>query len=310
MIGRIRCITLAALGLVPASGTARALASPQPVIVSADWLRAHHSDPDLVIIAIDMPSMGEMPDPYPNGHIPGARVLEYHAIATMGGEHELSTELVSADSLKSVFESLGVSDKSRIILYASSRVPTIVTRTFFTLDYLGLGERVSVLDGGLDAWKVAGGKVEKGAPRNYPRGLLHLNTRPEVLVTGPWLRGHLTDRSFTLVDARAPEFYTGAKEGHSASALGHVPSAHNLYYATLLDSKGFFKPDVEARALFEQAGVPINKPVIVYCHIGQTATVVYFEARRLGIPVKLYDGSFEDWSRHTDYPRSKGTTPE
>jgi thiosulfate/3-mercaptopyruvate sulfurtransferase len=301
---------LAVLALVTAFSSARAQASDQQVIVSADWLRAHQSDPNLVIIAVDMPSMGETPDAFPDGHIPGARMLEYHSIATMGDDRELSTELVSPDSLRSVFEGLGVSDKSRIVLYASSRTPTLVTRTFFTLDYLGLGDRVSALDGGLDAWKAAGGKLETGRQRNYPRGLLRLNPRREVLVNGPWLREHLADRTFTLVDARAPEFYTGAKEGHSASALGHIPSARNLYYATLLDSKGFFKSDAEARALLEQAGAPLTKPIVVYCHIGQTATVVYFEARRLGIPVKLYDGSFEDWSRHRDYPLAKGTTPE
>jgi thiosulfate/3-mercaptopyruvate sulfurtransferase len=301
---------LAVLALVTAFSSARAQASDQQVIVSADWLRAHQSDPNLVIIAVDMPSMGETSDAFPDGHIPGARMLEYHSIATMGDDRELSTELVSPDSLRSVFEGLGVSDKSRIVLYASSRTPTLVTRTFFTLDYLGLGDRVSALDGGLDAWKAAGGKLETGRPRNYPRGMLRLNPRREVLVNGPWLREHLADRTFTLVDARAPEFYTGAKEGHSASGLGHIPSARNLYYATLLDSKGFFKSDAEARALLEQAGAPLTKPIVVYCHIGQTATVVYFEARRLGIPVKLYDGSFEDWSRHRDYPLAKGTTPE
>jgi thiosulfate/3-mercaptopyruvate sulfurtransferase len=302
---------LALLTLATASGSGRALPTPPQVIVSAKWLIAHQSDPNLVIIDLDMPTMDDMPDPYKAGHIPGARLLDLHAIETgMGDTRQLSSELVSADSLRSIFESLGVSNNSRIILYGSTKMPVIVTRTFFTLDYLGLGDQASVLDGGLDAWKAAGGKVETGPAGKYPRGLLRPNPRPDVLADGPWLRQHLSDRSFTLVDARAPEFFTGAKQGHSASALGHIPSAHNLYFATLVDSNGFFKPDAEARTLFEKAGVSTSKPLVVYCHIGQTATVVYFEARRLGIPVKLYDGSFEDWSRHSDYPLAKGTSPE
>jgi thiosulfate/3-mercaptopyruvate sulfurtransferase len=307
---RIRSSALALLALVAASSSARALPSPPQLIVSADWLRAHQSDPNLVIIAVDMPGMGDMPDPYPAGHIPGARLLEYHAIATMGDDGQLSTELVPFDSLKAVFAALGVSDNSRIVLYGSSKIPTLVTRTFFTLDYLGLGDRVSVLDGGLDAWKAAGGTIETGAVRSYPRGALHANSHSEVLASGDWLRAHLADPSFTLVDARAPEFFTGAKQGHSASGLGHIPSAHNLYYASLLDANGFFRSDAEARALFDKAGASLTKPLVVYCHIGQTATVVYFEARRLGIPVRLYDGSFEDWSRHKEYPLAKGLSPE
>jgi thiosulfate/3-mercaptopyruvate sulfurtransferase len=310
MLMRTRNSVLALLTLFAASSSARALQAPPQVIVSADWLRAHQSDPNLVIIAVDMPSMGGVPDPFPSGHIPGARMLEYHSIATMGDDHQLSTELVSLDSLRSVFEALGVSDNSRIVVYGSSKVPTLVTRTFFTLDYLGAGDRVSVLDGGLDAWRAAGGKIETGAPQNHSRGSLRVNPRTDVLASGPWLRDHLADRSFTLVDARAPEFFTGAKLGHSASGLGHIPSAHNLYYASLVDSNGFFKSDADARALFAGAGASTTKPLVVYCHIGQTATVVYFEARRLGIPVRLYDGSFEDWSRHKEYPLAKGLSPE
>ncbi len=42
--------------------------------------------------------------------------------------------------------------------------------------------------------------------------------------------------------------------------------------------------------------------VIGYCHIGQQATAMLFAARTLGHEVRLYDGSFEDWSRHTEYP--------
>jgi len=62
--------------------------------------------------------------------------------------------------------------------------------------------------------------------------------------------------------------------------------------------------------MFANAGATASKPLVVYCHIGQTATVVYLEARRLGIPVKLYDGSFEDWSKHSDYPVAKGNAPQ
>jgi thiosulfate/3-mercaptopyruvate sulfurtransferase len=303
---------LATLFAVAAAVTsARASSTDPEVVVSAEWLRAHASDPNLVIIAVDMPSMGELPEGYTSGHIPGARVLDFHSIASgMGDRSQLSSELVSPDSLRSIFESLGISNDSHIVVYSSARQPVLVTRTFFTLDYIGLGEHLSVLDGGLDAWKAAGGALEKGAPRSYTRGLLRTNPRMDVLASGPWLRQHLSDPSFALIDARAPEFYTGEKLGHAASGVGHIPSARNLYFATLVDDKGFFKPTAEARAMFANAGATASKPLVVYCHIGQTATVVYLEARRLGIPVKLYDGSFEDWSKHSEYPVAKGNAPQ
>ena len=45
-----------------------------------------------------------------------------------------------------------------------------------------------------------------------------------------------------------------------------------------------------------------NDTVIGYCHIGQQTTAMLFAARTLGHPVLLYDGSFQDWSRHADFP--------
>ena len=56
------------------------------------------------------------------------------------------------------------------------------------------------------------------------------------------------------------------------------------------------------RPATEKAGVEPGDTVIGYCHIGQQATAMLFAVRTLGHTVLLYDGSFEDWSRHTDYP--------
>jgi len=77
-----------------------------------------------------------------------------------------------------------------------------------------------------------------------------------------------------------------------------------------LDDRGVFitddrlivRPAPELLAIFTKAGVRPGDTIIGYCHIGQQATAMLFAARTLGHPVLLYDGSFEDWSRHADYP--------
>jgi thiosulfate/3-mercaptopyruvate sulfurtransferase len=276
------------------------------MIVTAAWLRTHVNDPNIVVLDLTMPDM-DSPDPYESGHIPGARKLDFHSIFTGdGSKGALTMELVPADSLRKVLETLGVSDRSTIVLYSTSRWVSPVARTYVTLDYLGLGDRTRILDGGYDAWKAAGGASEMAAPR-VTRGSLHLTTRGDVVTNGAYVRAHIADRNMTIVDARAPEFYSGVTRGHSASRVGHVPGARNVYFLTLADSATsvYLTPE-QARARFATAGVPLDKPVIVYCHIGQTASVDYVQLRRLGVPVRLYDGSFEDWSRHSDYPVVSG----
>jgi thiosulfate/3-mercaptopyruvate sulfurtransferase len=281
--------------------------SPRPdLLVTAAWLRIHANDPNLVVLDLTMPGT-DSPDPYEAGHIPGARKLDFHSIFTGDGTNgALTMELVPADSLRKVLEALGVSDRSTIVLYSTSRWVSPVARTYVTLDYLGLAGRTHILDGGYDAWKATGGASETAAPA-VTRGSLHVTTRGDVVTNGAYVRAHIADRNMTIVDARAPEFYNGSAQGHSASRVGHVPGARNVYFLTLADSvtSVYLTPE-QARARFTSAGVPLDKPVVVYCHIGQTASVDYVQLRRLGVPVRLYDGSFEDWSRRSDYPVVSG----
>jgi thiosulfate/3-mercaptopyruvate sulfurtransferase len=285
--------------------------APRPdVVVSAEWLRAHLADPDLVVLALGMPSMPNVPEPYAAGHVPGARLLDFHAIAgDAGGPAGLTMEMPPADSVRRLLESLGVSDRSRVVLYGPSAWASPVARAFVTLDWLGLGDRTSVLDGGLGAWKAAGGALDTTTPA-VARGRLSARPTRDVVVDGAWMRAHFADAGQTVLDARAPQFYTGAEQGHRSTRSGHIPGARNLYFTTLVDSttNRYRSPD-EARALFARAGVPTDRPLVVYCHIGQTASVAYLQARRVGVPVKLYDGSFQGWSKDPAWPVVLGEKP-
>jgi thiosulfate/3-mercaptopyruvate sulfurtransferase len=54
--------------------------------------------------------------------------------------------------------------------------------------------------------------------------------------------------------------------------------------------------------MFRGAGIQPGDRVVSYCHIGLQATMAYFTARYLGYDARLYDGSWEDWSAHTELP--------
>ncbi len=284
--------------------------APSPdIMVSASWLRTHIHDRHLVVLDVTMSGM-DTPDPYGSGHIPGAKALDLHSIVTTEeGPSVLTMQIPAVDSLRKVLEGLGVSDGTTVVLYSTSKWVSPTARAFVTMDYLGLGGHTRILDGGYDAWKSAGGAVET-ATASTVRGSLHLKPRSVVVADAQDVRKLLGSDAVTIVDARAPEFYDGAARGHSAARVGHIPGAHNVYFLTLADSAtSNYDTPQQVRARFEAAGVPLDKPVIVYCHIGQTASVDYVQLRRLGVPVRLYDGSFEDWSRHSEYPVTLGAKP-
>jgi thiosulfate/3-mercaptopyruvate sulfurtransferase len=67
------------------------------------------------------------------------------------------------------------------------------------------------------------------------------------------------------------------------------------------------KSEAEIKEIFAAAGIKPGDTVVSYCHIGQQATMVYFAARRLGIKARVYDGSWDEWSRNMELPVE--TTP-
>lgn len=54
--------------------------------------------------------------------------------------------------------------------------------------------------------------------------------------------------------------------------------------------------------MFSDAGAKSGRTVVTYCRTGVQASFLYFVARYLELPVKMYDGSFVEWSRNADAP--------
>src|SRR5262249_33650022 len=95
---------------------------------------------------------------YDAGHIPGARFISDADVTRTGGD--AMYDLAPVEELRSKLASLGISNGSRIIVYfGSDNIVPSATRVIFTLDYLGLGDQTSLLNGGLPAWKRAGKPV-------------------------------------------------------------------------------------------------------------------------------------------------------
>ena len=272
-------------------------ASRDSLLLTTAQLRERYALGDVVLLHV-----GERAD-FNAGHIPGAQFFPYEAISTPRG-NGLMLEIPAPATLDSVLESLGVSDGSRIVLYWGKDWYSPTTRVFMTLDYLGLGDRTSILDGGFAAWKAAGGPVTTEVTR-VARGTLTVRPRSDVVVDAKGVQSAIGDPKVAIIDARDQRFYTGEAEGMHARE-GHVPSARNLPFNTLIDERGAFKSRATLEAMLDAAGATAGKRVVSYCHIGQQATLVYFAARLLGRDARLYDGSWDEWSRRSELPIETG----
>src|SRR6266404_9082041 len=144
------------------------------LIVSTEWLAQHLKDDSLVLLQV-----GDKSE-FTVAHIPGAQFIQLADISTPRGQG-LALELPEVAQLQATFEKLGVSDKSRIVVYFSKDWVTPTTRVFFTLDYLGLGDRTSILDGGLPALR-AEKRPATAELREAKRGSFTPRPNPKLVV--------------------------------------------------------------------------------------------------------------------------------
>jgi thiosulfate/3-mercaptopyruvate sulfurtransferase len=285
------CILFAFTAFLPQQDNAQS--NNPTVFVTTSWLAEHINDPSLAILHV-----APIRRDYERGHILGARFLWYGWMYM--SNTELSAELLPVEQLDTTLEALGVSNDSRIILCGIGGNVNQVARVFVTLDYLGMGDKTSILDGGFDAWKAEGKPVTKELPV-YQRGSFTPKLNPQAIVDAEFVKSGLHKSNISIIDARAPMFYNGANSG-GFPRPGAIPTAKNIFAGNLIDSTNKMIPMVRIGEKFDSAGVKKGNEVIVYCHSGVSACLVYTAARSLGYTPHLYDGSFEDWSGREDLP--------
>jgi thiosulfate/3-mercaptopyruvate sulfurtransferase len=110
-----------------------------------------------------------------------------------------------------------------------------------------------------------------------------------------------------VIDARAPERYTGAKENIDPVA-GHIPGAYNRFYKMNLKADGTFKSAEDLR--FELEAMIGNTPpslVVNQCGSGITSCHNLLAMEIAGLTgAKLYPGSWSEWSSDPTRPMAAG----
>lgn len=294
-------VVFGALGLLAALVWRGSERPKLPLFVSAEWLSAHLDDPDLVLLHVGKREL------YPAHHLPGARYVTLDDLSLSNHDGQgLILEMPPPKELQGRLEALGISHNSKVVVYYGEDWVSPATRVVFTLDYAGLGGQAALLDGGMGAWAKAGKPTTDVAPPPPKKGTLgEISVRP-IIVDAAAVRASVGKPGIAVVDARNAPYYSGAESGEShgrAHRAGHVAGALNLPFSELTDDSLVWRSADRLRELFDRAGVKPGDTVIAYCHIGQQATALLLAARALGHPVRLYDGSFEDWSLfHPDYP--------
>ena len=274
------------------TGTAVSAAQPRataPLLITPAELARELDDPRLVVLHVG-PRNG-----YDSGHIPGARFVELRDVSIPRREGALALELPDDATLLRTLQGLGIDDRSRVVVAFGDDWVSPATRVVFTLQAAGLGDRTRFLDGGTPGWTRARLPTTREAPAAATAERLSTAVNRALIVDHEWVQANARTPGVRLIDGRAPMFYEGP--GMNDHDAGHIPGAANIPFNSLVDDSLRVLPVEELRRRFSAAGVQPGDTIAAYCHIGQQATVVLFAARLLGHPVRLYDGSMDDWEK-------------
>jgi thiosulfate/3-mercaptopyruvate sulfurtransferase len=221
--------------------------------------------------------------------------------AVNGGRHPLPRREIVAQWLGS----LGIHNGMQIVVYDRNK-GHYCGRLWWMLKWLG-HEAVAVLDGGLQAWKEAGGAMASGPEASTAPALFALNEPLRQLVLTEAVVADLGRPHQTIIDARAGARYRGEMEPLDPVA-GHIPGALNRPFTDNFTEDGRFKSPQQLRAEWSRvlAGRPASS-VVHHCGSGVTATpnVLAMELAGFG-PTALYAGSWSEWSSTPELPCAQG----
>ena len=266
------------------------------VTVSADWLKSNLETVRVFDASSHLPTVKRDPAAeFLEAHIPGAKRFDIDAIADK--RHPMPHMVPSPAFFSECLQALGVNDGDHVVFYDESDVKT-AARAWWMMRLFG-HETVSILDGGLAAWRAIDGALETGAPAAVSAG--NFSARPAIgahVVDMETLAASVADGTAgQIADARAAARFAGeAAEPRPGLRAGHIPGSRNLPFAMLLNEDGTMRDAAAIRTLFEDAGINPDAPVITSCGSGVTACVLAAGLAMVGNDqVTVYDGSWTEW---------------
>lgn len=265
-------------------------ANPE-LLAEAEWLMENMNDESVKVVDMRQDPEGEF--------IPGA--IYFGGVpALIDPDHPVESFLKGADDFANVMSENGLSQEDQVIIYDEGK-SLRSARLFLALEYYG-HDNVLILNGGLEAWKAAGGDLA-GEPADPETTEFTVTMNEAAICDMQTVLNAIDDENTVIVDARPSDQYSG--ETVRAERGGHIPGAVNLYWEEMINDDGLptFKPAEEIRAIYEAYGITPDKRIITHCHSNMQASNAYFVLRLMGYTdISSYEGSWSEYGNTQDVP--------
>ncbi|PIC28619.1 hypothetical protein B9Z55_020472 [Caenorhabditis nigoni] len=261
-------------------------------LVTPQWL-LQNLNKVRVIDATWMPA-----DAYATEHIPGAAHYSFD-YAYFKSEY-IKFDLYPPEVFQKYIRLLGVNNNDQVVIYSRGAASGMMfaSRAYWTFKVYGF-TNVTLLNGGLDAWKAAGGSTNQETVKPQLGNVDIRSLNSEILANFEDIPfNHLAEKHADYIDARIPSQFTG-QDPLSATYPGtkakgsHVTGAINFPMADVIGPNGFLSQE-EVDAKIAKLGLTAGNQVYVACNTGIQASVIFTALERSGIKAKLYNGSMTE----------------
>lgn len=262
-------------------------------LVDAGWIARNLANAGVRVVEIDV-----SPSTYKKGHIPGA--VFWDAYADL---RDTAYRAISRAEFERVVSRSGISNDTTVVFYGYGAL-----LGYWLMKAYGHRD-VRVLNGVRDEWEKQGGVWDSDVPAYTPTSYRLAAEDRSLLASQEDVESAIKDRGSVIIDVRSDGEYRGERFWPSGATAnigraGHIPTAINVPIDLTRDVSGAIRGEGELRDLYTKAGATPDQRVIVYCTIGNRASLAWFVLKNLlEYPnVAVYQGSYVEWGKLPDAP--------
>lgn len=293
------CLDFALLAMLTLTvpGVRAESAYARDILMGTDAVGDLQKQPNVVLIDAEAPAS------YQRGHIPGAVNLHFTQFADIKSRKENAYPVRVADAEK-LLGGAGIGNDTVVVIYDGGDGKA-ATGLWFALDFFG-HEKMKVVNGGFRKWVKEGRATTQDTPKVVKKTYV-AKAHPEKVVTLDRLKKDLRKKNVMLIDARTLNEYIGQTVPDGTSRGGHIPGARHLEWSKLGGDLETFKSADEMKKILAKHGITPDTEVITYCNAGIGRSSYLSLALELAghDKVKVYSGSWEDWSSDPRLPIEK-----
>jgi thiosulfate/3-mercaptopyruvate sulfurtransferase len=275
--------------------------SRSDVLVDADWVEAHGSDPGVVLVEVD-----EDTSAYDKGHIRGAVKIDWKKDL----QDPVRRDFVDKAGFEALLSERGIANDDTVVLYGGNN-NWFAAYAYWYFRLYG-HQNVKLLDGGRKKWELDSRELVTDVPQRPATSYSATDQDTSIRAFRDEVVAAIGIKN--LIDVRSPDEFAGRllAPAHlpqeQAQRGGHVPTARNVPWSKAAEEDGTFKSDDDLRRLYAEAGVDFGTDTIAYCRIGERSAHTWFVFHELlgQQNVKNYDGSWTEYGSLVGVPIELG----